>query len=149
MELRVARNTVGKHGRTTPPQALGVMRERSKVCRDQPMAATLKRLGYRPGTGKTWRAHRVAAVRYPYRLPNFPQAPDWLTCEQAAVQLGVSTTVIRRLSAQGTLPASQVVPSAPWIIHACNLQRRAVWAFRQASWTRLRFMGSGARGMCW
>jgi hypothetical protein len=125
-ELRVARNTVGKHGRATPPQALEVIRALSKVCRDQTIAATLNRLGYRTGTGKTWRAHSVASVRYQYRLPNFPKAHDWLTCEQAAVQLGVSATVIRRLIAQGTLPASQVVPSAPWIIHACDLHRRAV-----------------------
>ena len=125
-ELRVARNTVGKHGRATPQQALEVIRDLSKVCRDQTIAATLNRLGYRTGTGKTWRAHSVACVRYQYRLPNFPKEHDWLTLEQAAVQLGVSATVIRRLIAQGTLPASQVVPSAPWIIHASALQLLAV-----------------------
>jgi hypothetical protein len=122
-ELRVARNTVGKHDRATPLQALEVIRELSKVCHDQTIAATLHRLGYRTGTGKTWRAHSVACVRYQYRLPHFPKEYDWLTLEQAAARLGVSATVIRRLIAQGTLPASQVVPSAPWIIHACDLQR--------------------------
>jgi hypothetical protein len=65
-------------------------------------------------------------VRYQYRLPHFPKEQDWLTLEQAAVQLGVSATVIRRLSAQGTLPASQGVPSAPWISHASDLQLLAV-----------------------
>jgi excisionase family DNA binding protein len=124
--MRVARNTVGKHGRATPQAALEVIRELSKVCRDQTIAATLNRLGYRTGTGKPWRAHSVACARYQYRLPNFPKEQDWLTLEQAAVQLGVSTTVIRRLIAQGTLPASQVVPSAPWIIHASDLQLLAV-----------------------
>jgi hypothetical protein len=134
-ELRVARNTIGKHGRATPPQALEVIRELSKVCRDQTIAATLNRLGYRTGTGKTWRVHRVACVRYQYRLPNFLKEHDWLTLEQAATQLGVSATVIRRLIAQGTLPASQVVPAAPWIIHARDLQlltvQRAVQAVRR------------------
>jgi len=125
-ELRVARKPVGKHGRATPQQALEVIRELSKVCRDQTIAATLNRLGYRTGTGKTWRAHSVACVRYQYRLPNFPKEQDWLTLEQAAGQLGVSATVIRRLIAQGTLPASQVVPSAPWIIHASDLQLLSV-----------------------
>ena len=62
-ELRVARNTAGKHGRVTAPQAMEVIRELSKVCRDQTIAATLHRLGSRTGTGKTWRAHRVACVR--------------------------------------------------------------------------------------
>ena len=113
-------------------QALEVIRERSKVCRDQTIAATLHRLGSRTGTGKPWRTHRVACVRYPYRLPNFPKEHDWLTLEQAAAQLGVSATVIRRLIAQGTLPASQVVPSAPWIIHASDLQLLAVQTEVQA-----------------
>jgi Helix-turn-helix domain len=125
-ELRVARNTAGKHGRATAQQAMEVIRELSKVCRDQTIAATLNRLGYRTGTGKTWRAHSVACVRYQYRLPNFPKEHDWLTLEQAAAQLGVSATVIRRLIAQGTLPASQVVPAAPWIIHARDLTLLAV-----------------------
>ena len=95
-----------------------MIRELSKVWRDRPMAATLHRLGYRTGTGKPWRAQSVAWVRYQYRLPNFPKAHDWLTLEQAAVPWGVSATVLRRLRAQGTLPASPVVPSAPWILHA-------------------------------
>jgi hypothetical protein len=98
-----------------------VIRALSKVGRAQTSAATLNRLGYRTGTGKTWRAHSVACVRYQYRLPNFPKEHDWLTLAQAAAPLGVSATVIRRLSAQGTLPASQGVPAAPWIIHARDL----------------------------
>ena len=131
-ELRVARQTVGKHGRATPPQALEVIRARSKVWRDQTMAATLHRLGSRTGTGKTWRAHSVACVRYQYRLPNVPKAHDGLTREHAAAQLGVSATVIRRLIAHGTLPASQGVPSAPWILPARDLQRLAVQREGQA-----------------
>jgi hypothetical protein len=83
-ELRVARKTVGKQGRATTPQALEVIRERSTVGRDQTSAATLHRLGDRTGTGNTWRVHRVACGRYPYRLPNCPQEHDWLTRKHAA-----------------------------------------------------------------
>src|SRR4029453_8468146 len=72
-EVRGARNTAGEPGRAAPQQALEVMRALSKVCRDQTIAATLHRLGYRTGTGKTWRAHSVAGVRYQYRRPNFPK----------------------------------------------------------------------------
>ena len=131
-ELRVARNTAGKHGRVTAPQAREVIRARSKVWRDQTMAATLHRLGSRTGTGKTWRAQSVACVRYQYRLPNVPKEQDWLTLKQAAAQLGVSATVIRRLIAPGTLPASQVVSSAPWMIHASDLELLAVQTEVQA-----------------
>jgi len=62
-EWRVARHTAGKHGRATEHDSIAVIRELSKVCRDVTMAATRNRLGSRTGTGKTWRAHRVACVR--------------------------------------------------------------------------------------
>lgn len=124
--LRGPRNTAGKPGRATPPDVLGVIRERSQVCRDLTLAAPLNRLGYRTGTGNPWRAHRVACVRYQYRLPNVPTGQDWLTRTQAAQQLGVSATVVTRLIAQGLLPASQVVPQAPWIIKRTDLDLAAV-----------------------
>ena len=85
-EWRVARHTAGKHGRATAHDIMAVIRALSKVCRDLTMAATLQRLGSRTGTGKTWRAPRVACVRYPYRLPNVPKGTDWLTLSQAARQ---------------------------------------------------------------
>jgi hypothetical protein len=131
-ELRVTRNTAGKHGRATAPDIIAVIRELSKVCRDFTIAATLNRLGYRTGTGKTWRAHSVACVRYQYRLPNFPKGHDWLTLSQAAGQVGVSETVIKRLIGQRILPASQVVPSAPWIIQRTDLDLATVQAEVQA-----------------
>jgi len=131
-EVRVARNTAGKHGRATNHEIIEVIRELSKICRDLTIAATLNRLGYRTGTGKTWRAHSVACVRYHYRLPNFAKGHDWLTLTQAAQQLEVSGTVVKRCIAQGLLPARQVVPYAPWIIQRTDLALPAVQAAVQA-----------------
>jgi DNA invertase Pin-like site-specific DNA recombinase len=135
-EVRVARNTAGKHGRATDRNVIEVIGELSKVCRDLTIAATLNRLGYRTGTGKTWRAHSVACVRYQYRLPNFAKGHDWLTLSQAARQVGVSAKVIKRLIGQGRLPARQVVPSAPWIIQKADLDHAAILAEVQAVRTR-------------
>jgi hypothetical protein len=59
------------------------------------------------------------------------KGPAWLTLTQAAQQLGVSATVIRRCMAQGTLPARQVVPYAPWIIQRTALALPAVQAVVQ------------------
>jgi hypothetical protein len=108
------------------------MRALSTVCRDWTTAATLNRLGDRTGTGKPWRAHSVARVRYQSRLPNFPKGKDWLTLRQPAEQLEGSETVVKRLSTQGTLPASQVVPLAPWMIRRADLDLAAVYAAVQA-----------------
>ena len=140
-ELRVARNGPGKHSRATDPDVIGVIAELSKVYRDLSIAATLNRLGYRTGTGKTWRAHSVACVRYQYRLPNFAKGHAWLTLRQAAQQLGVSATVVKRCIAQGFLPANQVGPQAPWIIQRTDLDRSAVQAEVQRVRTSHRPLG--------
>jgi hypothetical protein len=131
-ELRVARTRPGKHRRATAPNVIDLIYELSKVCRDATTAATLNRLGYRTGTGKAWRAHSIASVRYQYRVPNFVKGKDWLTLKQAAKQLEVSETLVKRLITQGTLPASQAVALAPWVIRRADLALRAVQAAVQA-----------------
>lgn len=120
-ELRVPRNQPGRHRRVTNGDVIELIRELSKVCTDQTLAATLNRLGYRTGTGKTWRAHSVANVRYCHRLPNWTKGAEWLTVEQAAAALAVSATVVRRLITQRLLPATQAATAAPWIIARADL----------------------------
>jgi excisionase family DNA binding protein len=115
-ELSVVRNRPGKKYRETSVTALELIEELSKVCSDQAIAATLNRLGFKTGSGKTWRVHSVYSTRYTHRLTNHRKANAWVTIEQAATELGVSHTVIRRLIRQGKLPAKQVVKSTPWII---------------------------------
>ena len=115
-ELRVKRVKSGEHRHVADPDVITLVGELSKVGTDQSIAATLNRLGYRTGTGKTWRAHSVASLRYYHQLPNYEKGAAWLTVEQTATTLDVSHTVIRRLIAERTLPATQVVPRAPWII---------------------------------
>jgi DNA invertase Pin-like site-specific DNA recombinase len=131
-ELRVPRNRVGQHRYVTAPAVLELICELSKVCQDQTIAATLNRLGYRTATGKTWRAHSVANMRYTHRLPHVTKGQEWLTLEQAAQHLGVRAPVLRRLIRHGTLPARQVVPGAPWIIHVRDLALLAVQTEVQA-----------------
>lgn len=126
-ELEVPRNGPGKKVNDTSKTALELIEELSKVCSDQTIAATLNRLGYKTGGGKTWRVHSVYNARYIHRLTNHRKADEaWVTVEQAAIQLGVSHTVIRRLIREETLPANQVVPTTPWIIGKEDLERPAV-----------------------
>ena len=127
-ELRVARNRPGKHRNTTETTALELIEALSKVCSDQTIAATLNRLGYRTGVGKTWRVHSVHNARYYYRLPNHHNSDSWLTVDQASQELGVSQTVIRRLIREKTLPAEQIVETAPWIIAHQDLSLPTVQA---------------------
>jgi hypothetical protein len=131
-EVRVQRNRPGHHRRVVSVNVIELIRELSKVCADQAIAAALNRLGYRTGTGKTWRAHSVANLRYTHRLPNYIKGRDWLTVELTAAALAVSETVIRRLIKQRLLPANQVIESTPWIIARQDLDLPRVQAEVQA-----------------
>lgn len=125
-QLKIRRNGIGRKRVQTEATAKDLIRELSKVCSDQAIAATLNRLGLKTGAGKSWRLHSVHNTRYYYRLPNYRNSKDWLTVEQTAIELKVSHTVIRRLIRERTLPAEQVVESTPWIIGREDLTLPAV-----------------------
>ena len=127
-ELSVARQASGKKHCDTSTTALKLIEELSKVCSDQSIAATLNRLGFKTGAGKTWRIHSVHNARHHHRLTNYRSQKAWVTVDAAAVELGVSHTVIRRLIRAGTLPATQVVATTPWIISRESLRLAAVQA---------------------
>jgi hypothetical protein len=127
-ELEVPRNRTGHKSIDTDKTALELIEELSKVCSDHAIAATLNRLGYKTGAGNTWRVHSVHNARYVHRLTNHRQQQEWLTVEGASMELGVSITVIRRLIREETLPATQIVANAPWIISRDSLSLAAVQA---------------------
>lgn len=127
-ELSVVRNLPGNKYCETSTTALELIEELSKVCSDQAITATLNRLGLKTGAGKTWRLHSVYNARYLHRLTNHRQASRWLTVQQAAEEVGVSHTVIRRLIREGTLPAKQLVETTPWIIDRESLALPSVQA---------------------
>lgn len=120
-ELEVPRNKSGHKTIDTDKTALELIEELSKVCSDHAITATLNRLGYKTGAGKPWRVPRVHNARYVHRLINYRQRNEWLTVEGASRELGVSITVIRRLIREKTLPATQIVANAPWIITRSSL----------------------------
>jgi len=131
-ELSVRRNGPGKKTNDTSKTALDLIEELSKVCSDQAIAATLNRLGYKTGGDKTWRKHSIRNARYIHRLKNYRNKDGWVTVQQAAQQLGVSHTVVRRLIREEILPANQLVATTPWIIDRADLELTAVQASVEA-----------------
>ena len=118
-ELRMKKNLTGRHSRCTNLETIEVLRRMSGRFPDDQIAATLNRLGLKTGTGNTWNEGRVRSVRSYHGLPacNPALAPrQTVTLEQASERLGISHKVIRRLIESNKIPATQVVPWAPWEI---------------------------------
>jgi hypothetical protein len=123
-QLQVRKNATGKHSRCTDRQVVELVRELAKVCADPAIASILNRHGYTTGAGNAWVESRVASVRRQHQIPAMSndQERSWLTLQQAAAELGVHHSVVRKLIDRGILPASQVIPHAPWVIERNNLQ---------------------------
>ena len=130
-QLRVRKPKSGEHGCRTPEEALAVMRSMATRWSDEDIAASLNRMGMPTGHGKTWTAHRVSSVRRVNGIHAYRSAEknsEWLTMSEAAATLGVTHHRIRRLIKEGSLPAEQVVPGAPYQIRAADLQHERVAA---------------------
>lgn len=125
-ELRVERNKTGQHRWSADRTVIELVSELSKVCPDKAIAAILNRLGYKTGQEKTWNASRVAGVRAYNEIAPFQKQDGWVTQEQAAAELKVSDTVVKRLIREHILPAKHVVEYAPWIIDRKDLSLPAV-----------------------
>jgi DNA invertase Pin-like site-specific DNA recombinase len=125
-ELRVERNKTGQHRHSADRSVIELVSELAKICQDKTIAAILNRLGYKTGQEKTWNASRVAGLRGYHKIAPYQKQDGWVTQEEAARELQVSDTVVKRLIRERVLPARQVVKFAPWIIEKKDLLLPAV-----------------------
>jgi hypothetical protein len=61
-----------------------------------------------------------------HEIEPFQRQEGWVTQEQAARELNVSNTVVKRLIREQVLPATQIVDCAPWVIKQEDLSLPAV-----------------------
>lgn len=118
-ELRVKKNTTGRHSRCTSLEAIEIIRQMAGKFPDDQIAATLNRLNFRTGTGNTWTEGRIRSLRSYHEWPTYDTkraSRQGLTLEEASERLGVSHKIVRRLIDAGKISATQVVPWAPWEI---------------------------------
>ena len=128
-QVKVIKPRSGEHGCRTPEEALAVMRSMAGKWSDEHIAATLNRMGFPTGQGKTWTARRVGSTRMVNDIRAYRSAlkdGEWLTMSEAAAALGVNNHRIRGLIKDGILRAEQVVPRAPYQIRASDLQDQRV-----------------------
>lgn len=118
-ERRMKKNLTGRHSRCTNLETVEILHRMAGRFPDEQIAATLNRLGLRTGTGNTWNEGRVRSVRCYHSLPAYAAAnrdPNIVTLEEASERLRISHNVVRRLIEANRIPATQVVPWAPWEI---------------------------------
>lgn len=132
-ELRTRKPKSGEHRRRASNEAHAVIRSMASKWPDDQIAASLNRMGLRSGQGHSWTARRVQVFRGTQGIRAYRSAEKdgiWLTMYEAAEKSGASSHAIRRLIASGVLPATQVVPDAPWQIRTSDLEsdevRRAI-----------------------
>jgi DNA invertase Pin-like site-specific DNA recombinase len=128
--LHVPRNRKGHHRRVTDRDTVDLVRELAKVCADFEIARILNRLGRRTGAGNPWTESRIRSLRSYRKIDPCPPKAErtWCTMAEAAEELRLSPTTVRRLLREGVLAGHQVVVHAPWVIARENLHTEAVQA---------------------
>ena len=128
-EVRVPRAKTGRRREGGHPGAVEVVRKLGGHWPDREISMTLNRMKCRTEAGETWTAMAVRLLRERLSIPDFDPSvprPETLTADKAAKRLGISIPSVHRLIQRGILPATQLVPSAPWHIPAAALDTDAV-----------------------
>jgi DNA invertase Pin-like site-specific DNA recombinase/biotin operon repressor len=126
-ELSVPLVRRGGESTRTDEDTIELIRRLAAHHPDRQIAAVLNRQGRRTGTELPFTEARVKGARQRAGIAAaLPPDPDseTVTIEQAAAELDVSTSTIRRWLREGLLPGEQVTPNAPWRIRLTDEVRR-------------------------
>lgn len=128
-ELRVARVRTGRYPADRRPNPVEVIRKIGGHWPDYQVAVTMNRMRCKPADGKAWTTVRVRELRERLGIAPFDptsKTEEMITVDKAALRLGICVGSVYKLMRQGILPATQLVPSAPWEIPLVALDFEAV-----------------------
>jgi excisionase family DNA binding protein len=125
--LAVKRNRAGQTRWTTDAEVVDLVRALARQMPDETIAAVLNRSGKSTGHGNSWTRGRICSLRRQYDIAIYRHGEraerGEATLDEAAAALALSQSTIRRLIAEGALPANQHCKGAPWIIRQADLER--------------------------
>lgn len=124
-EVRVARVRTGRYPDDRHPSAVEVIRKLGGHWPDRELAVTMNRMRCKASNGKTWTVTRVRELRERLKIAAFDPAgvaAEIITVEETARRLSICMGSVKRLIREGVLPATQLMPSAPWQIPAAALE---------------------------
>lgn len=128
-ELRVARVRVGRYPDDRHPSPVEVIRKLGGHWPDRELAVTMNRMRCKSTDGKSWTVVRVRELRERLGVADFnPNASreETISVDETARRLKVCVGSVHRLIREGTLPGTQLMPSAPWQIPVAALNSEAV-----------------------
>jgi len=134
--LSLRKNRSGQHRWSTDADSVALARALARQMPDRLIASALNRAGKTTGRGNGWTQSRVCSLRNHHEIEVYRdgerQERGECTLDEAAETLSLSPSSVRRLVAEGQLPAKQFCKGAPWIIHAVDLKREDVIEAAQA-----------------
>ena len=96
---------------------------------DREIAVTMNRMRCRSEDGGTWTMVRAHELRERLGIAAFDpetSGPETISAQETAHRLGLCITSVHQLIREGSLPARQLMPSAPWQIPVEALESEAV-----------------------
>lgn len=128
-EVRVTKVRSGRYPDDRHPSAVEVIRKLGGHWTDRELAVTMNRMRCKTIDGKTWTVARVCELRERLGIAAFDAMAiriETISVDEAAHRLSICVGSVKRLIREGVLPATQLMPSAPWQIPAAALDSDAV-----------------------
>jgi len=128
-ESRVPRVRTGRYPADRRPNPVEVIRKIGGHWPDYQVAVTMNRMRCKPADGKAWTTVRVRELRERLGIAPFDpasQTEKTICVDKAALRLGICVGSVYKLIRAGVLPATQLLPSAPWQIPVAALATEAV-----------------------
>jgi DNA invertase Pin-like site-specific DNA recombinase len=127
-EVRVARVKTGRYPADRNPSAVEVIRKLGGQWSDRDLAVTMNRMRCKTTDGETWTTVRVRHLRERLGVAGFdPEAVvGTISVDATAHWLGICVSSVHRLIREGVLPATQLMPSAPWQVPAAAFDTEAL-----------------------
>jgi hypothetical protein len=128
-EIRVARIRNGRYPDDRHPSPVEVIRKLGGHWPDRELAVTMNRMRCKSSDGQSWTIVRVRELRERLGIVAFDPAAvhvETITVDETARRLQICVGSVLRLIREGILPATQLMPSAPWQVPVAALETEAV-----------------------
>ena len=128
-EVHVARTRTGRYPDDRYPSPVEVIRKLGGQWPDRDLAVTMNRMRCKTGDDESWTTVRVRALRERLGIAAFDPAisrAKTISVDETAHRLKICVGSVLRLIRGAILPATQLMPSAPWQVPVQALESEAV-----------------------